>query len=195
MLEHLKILDTHLFLFFNHTLSNPVFDAVFVTITNGRFWIIPGIIGAGLFIFFKRKTAFLVIALSLITVGVSDPVCNRIIKPHFHRLRPCNEKVDIPGGNFLLGRKTSASFPSSHAMNMFAQAMLFALLYRKKKVAITAFVFAAIISFSRIYVGAHYPLDVFCGALFGVVCGWLVYGLFAEIRKRFFEHKIELPLR
>lgn len=183
MIQHLKHLDTLLFLWINQSLSNPVFDAVFVTITNGRFWIIPGILGAGLFIYFKKKQALIVVVLSLLTVSVSDPVCNRIIKPCFHRLRPCDNRVHIDNGRFLLGRKSSASFPSSHAMNMFAQAMLFSLLYRKKKVVFIAFGFAFLIGFSRIYTGVHYPFDVLAGAFFGTLVGWMIYGLYALAKK------------
>jgi undecaprenyl-diphosphatase len=82
----------------------------------------------------------------------------------------------IPDGRFLIGRKTSNSFPSSHAMNMFAQATLFSLLYRRR--AAWFFLFAAIIGFSRIYVGVHYPFDVLGGALFGMCIGGLVYWVY-----------------
>jgi len=180
----LLALDTRLFLFFNHAIANPVFDAVFPVITNGRFWIIPGVLAAFIFIYFQRRKALVVIALSLLTVSVSDPVCNRVIKPLAPRLRPCDARVHVEGGRFLIGMKTSPSFPSSHAMNMFAQAMLFTLLYRRKRVWITAFAFAAVIAFSRVYVGAHYPFDALAGAIFGVVVGGLIYlGYFFVMKK------------
>jgi undecaprenyl-diphosphatase len=185
MLQHLLQIDTALFLFFNHTIANPVFDAVFTTITNGRFWIIPGVAAALLFLYFKRKTAAVVIALSLITVSVSDPVCNRIIKPLVPRMRPCNQNVHIENARFLIGRKGSPSFPSSHAMNMFAQAMLLTLLYRRKWVGIIAFSFASIIGFSRIYVGVHYPLDVLAGVVFGMMVGGLVHYVYRVVCRKY----------
>jgi undecaprenyl-diphosphatase len=175
-------IDTHLFFFFNSTISNPVFDCLFPLITNGKFWIIPGIIAVALFIYYKKKNAIIVLALAIITVSISDPVCNRIIKPAVHRLRPCNPAIHIEGAHFLLGRKTSLSFPSSHAMNMFAQAMLFTLFYRKKWP--WFFMFAAIIGFSRIYTGVHYPLDVLGGAVLGVCIGSFVYYTYHIIMKR-----------
>jgi undecaprenyl-diphosphatase len=184
MIQTILNFDTQAFLFFNHTMANPVFDAVFVLITNGRFWIIPGILFALGFIYFRRRAALVVIALALVTVSASDPVCNRIIKPQFHRLRPCDVRVDVPGGRFLLGRKTSDSFPSSHAMNMFAQAALFSLLYRRKRVWITAFAFAALIAFSRVYVGAHYPLDVAAGAVFGTMVGAGIYAVYFFVMEK-----------
>jgi undecaprenyl-diphosphatase len=175
VLHFLHTLDTQLFLFFNLAMANPVFDAVFPVITNGRVWIIPGILAALVFLYFQRRKALVVIVLSLLTVSVSDPVCNRMIKPLVPRLRPCDERVHIEGAHFLIGTKSSPSFPSSHAMNMFAQAMLFTLLYRRKRVWITAFAFATVIAFSRIYVGVHYPMDVFAGAVFGVIVGGIIY--------------------
>jgi undecaprenyl-diphosphatase len=69
-------------------------------------------------------------------------------------------------------------------MNMFAQAMLFTLLYRRKRVWITAFAFAAVIGFSRIYVGVHYPLDVFAGAIFGVMVGGIIYSGYNFVMKK-----------
>jgi undecaprenyl-diphosphatase len=181
VLETLLLLDTKLFVFFNHAIANPIFDFFFPLITNGKFWIIPGAIAVIVFIRFGKKKAAFTIALSLLTVGISDPVCNRIIKPSVHRLRPCNPQVHIENGRFLLGRKDSDSFPSSHAMNIFGQAALFALLYRKR--AVWFFSFAVVIGFSRIYVGVHYPLDVLSGAVFGACIGALVYGGYSLVDK------------
>jgi undecaprenyl-diphosphatase len=182
VLESLLRLDTFLFIFFNHSIANPVFDFIFPIITYSMFWIVPGSIAALLFIWFQKKKALIVLCLSLLTVGVSDPVCNRLIKPAVHRLRPCNPQVQIEKGRFLIGRKTSLSFPSSHAMNMFAQAALFVLFFRKR--AVWFFLFASIIGFSRIYVGVHYPFDVLGGAIFGVCIGAGVYFLFQLFSRR-----------
>jgi undecaprenyl-diphosphatase len=186
MVEFITRLDTVLFLFFNHAIANPVFDLIFPILTNGVFWIVPGALAALLFIKIEKRKAIGILCLSLLTVSVSDPVCNRIIKPAVHRLRPCDPRVHMETGRFLLGRKTSLSFPSSHAMNMFAQAMLLTLFYRRK--AVWFFTFAAVIGFSRVYTGVHYPFDVLGGAFFGVLTGALAFGCHrmtdAMIKKR-----------
>jgi undecaprenyl-diphosphatase len=191
MLEALAAFDTHLFLFFNATLANPLFDVIFPAITNPYFWIVPALIAAFFFIRKERSKALIIIGLALITVGISDPVCNRVIKPAVHRMRPCNPNVHIDHARYLSGRKTSKSFPSSHAMNMFAEAMLFSLFYRKR--ALWFFTFAALIGFSRIYVGVHYPLDVAGGAIGGIIVGGLVYYMYSFsvkyfVKKRRQEH-------
>jgi Membrane-associated phospholipid phosphatase len=193
MLQSLINLDIKLFLFLNHTIANPVCDFIFIHITNGVFWIVPGIIAAALFVIFQKKKALIILGLVAITVGVSDPVCNRLIKPNVERMRPCNPSVHLENGRFLLGRKTSRSFPSSHAMNIFAQAMLLSLFYRKK----TAwfFLFALVIGFSRIYVGVHYPFDVAAGGLFGMVIGAAVFGGYRAVLVMLENRREEIPDR
>ena len=54
MLHFLLTLDTQFFLFFNHAMANSLFDEVFPVITNGRFWIVPGILAALAFLYFKN---------------------------------------------------------------------------------------------------------------------------------------------
>jgi len=70
-------------------------------------------------------------------------------------------------------------FVSSHAANTFAVAMLLLLIQRKRWFTALMLTWAAIVSYSRIYLGVHYPGDVLGGAVLGVLCGLLVYLLFS----------------
>jgi undecaprenyl-diphosphatase len=176
MLDTLLAWDRSFFLLINHGLAVGALDTFFTVITNGKFWILPGIIAALIFLKVEKKRALVVLLLAGLTVALTDPVCARIIKPLFHRLRPCNPSDLVEGGRFLLGYKTSFSFPSSHAMNMFGQALLFSFFY--PRFAAWFFLFAAAIGYSRIYVGVHYPLDVLGGAFSGMACAALVYGAY-----------------
>lgn len=185
MFESLLAIDKFIFLIINTYCSNTVFDFFFITITEAKFWIIPAIIAAVFFIKHEKRKAVVILGLAVITVAISDPVSSQILKPLFGRHRPCHPEFFIQGGNFLAGMKTSLSFPSSHAMNMFAQATLFSCFYPSKSPVF--FGFALLIGISRIYVGVHYPSDIVGGAFFGIIIAYSIYSIFY-----FFNRKIEI---
>ncbi len=180
MLDLLICLDRSIFLLFNSAISNPIFDYFFTYITHRNSWILPGIIAAVFFIIKEKKHALIVLFLIIVTASISDPLCVRVLKPLFHRFRPCHpsyfiegQHIFLAGGHFLLGVKKSLSFPSAHAMNMFAGATLLTLLYPKR--AVWFFSIAVPVAFSRIYVGVHYPSDFLVGAIAGSGIGFLVF--------------------
>lgn len=78
---------------------------------------------------------------------------------------------DYRGGDF--------GFYSGHATNTFGIAMLLFLFFRKRKewIKYTFFPFAIIVSYSRMYLGVHYPFDIFIGMLTGLLYGYIVYRL------------------
>jgi undecaprenyl-diphosphatase len=173
MVDCILSLDRAVFLLFNRDIANPVFDFVFLTITNGRNWVIPGIIFAALYIRAKRKEAFFGLALGVVTFATTDAVTYRVLKPLFGRLRPCHPEFFIEGGRFLLGNNPFLSFPSNHAANAFGLATLLTLLYPRRWY--WFFPPAAAVAFSRTYVGLHWPLDILAGAAFGAIAGAAVY--------------------
>ena len=98
-------------------------------------------------------------------------------KDFFERLRPCH---DSSINSIIRTVKESCgglySFFSSHASNSFALASFFYFLMAKKNKYIKLlFVWALIVSYSRIYIGVHYPLDIVCGTFFGLSSGYLFY--------------------
>jgi undecaprenyl-diphosphatase len=183
MMHHILHWDSALFLIINRGMANRVMDILFITITNGRFWIIPGIAGALVFLSIAKKQGLIVLGLALVTVALTDQLATDLVKPLVHRLRPCNPHVLLEGGRFLIGLKSSYSFPSNHAMNMFGQAMLLTFFY--PRFAVWFFSFAGIIGFSRIYVGVHYPLDVIGGGLLGMACAVAVWAAWRFAVRRF----------
>ena len=120
-----------------------------------------------------RTVALLLIPLILLT----DQLSSHVLKDLFGRARPC-EVLD--GIRAIDGCRHSASFPSSHAVNTFAAATLFALFYRRW-VPWVAFGLAAVVSYSRVYLGLHYPSDVLGGAMIGALCALAVVCTYKEL--------------
>ncbi len=182
MIDFLIGIDRFLFLLFNDTLSNPLFDVFFPYITEKRNFYIPFfIVITVLLIKAKdRKKAGIILGLAILTLAIADPLCVRILKPLFHRLRPCHpsyfqdgKHVFLAQGHFLLGTRISLSLPSAHAMNNFSQAMHLALWYPKRRA--WFFTIASLVAFSRVYVGVHYPFDIFLGSILGLAVGASVF--------------------
>lgn len=115
-----------------------------------------------------RTVALLLIPLILF----SDQLSSHVIKPLVGRLRPCHVLSDV---RLLVPCGSGLSFPSSHAVNNFAAATLFAYYY--KRWWWTFFTFASTVAYSRVYVGVHYPFDVAGGAVIGALCAIIVIAL------------------
>ena len=169
-------LDTQLFYFFNSTIANPVFDFIMPIITEQNNWyFVYFALILFLIIKYKKKGLIIVLAL-LVAVGIADYISSNIIKDAVGRLRPCHSLQYV---HLLVPCGPGKSFPSSHAVNNFALATV--LTYYFKKYAWVFCTIAGIIAFSRISVGAHYPLDVVGGALIGSIIGCGVVMLFAKV--------------
>lgn len=177
MAELLKQLDLSVFYFFNHTLSTGVLDLFFSFITNVRNWF-PVYIVALLYLTIKGgRKGRIASVLVLLLVTTTDQL-GVVIKEIFLRLRPCNALPDV----FTpLGCTGTFSFPSNHALNNFAVAIFFSMLYPKAKWYLLAA--ASIIAISRVYLGLHYPSDILGGAVLGIGFGYLFSMLYSQTEK------------
>jgi undecaprenyl-diphosphatase len=176
----LKNIDLELFQFINGTLANPFFNWLMPIVTNQDIWVIPGIlIWLGLIIFGKSKGRIAAVVL-LIAVGLTDIFAAQIIKPLFMRLRPSHALTE--GINLLVSKGGKYGFVSNHSANMFCGAVVIGYFYKKWKYYLYGL--AALIAFSRVYVGVHYPGDVFIGGIYGYAIGWLILSLWIILKMR-----------
>jgi undecaprenyl-diphosphatase len=122
-----------------------------------------------------RKEAayvFISVALSAILANVLKYTTDL---PRPYELYPFIEK---------LGSGGSPSFPSGHTADAFAFAMAISLVWRKWQIVIPAFIWAALVGYTRIVLGVHFPSDVLAGALIGIICALASYGFWSRIKKR-----------
>ncbi len=186
MLENLKRLDQEWFLAINGYHS-PFWDPFMVAISDRKFWLPFYLILAAYLIYRHRRQSvlmFLAVAFSLIA---ADGISSRFIKPYFARLRPCHDATLSETINIVAGCGGKFGFLSSHAANTFAIAMLFALMLpaRYRYFKIFVFIWAATISYSRIYLGVHFPGDVLGGALLGILLGLFFGWIFRLLLMRY----------
>jgi undecaprenyl-diphosphatase len=184
MIDQLQKIDTALLLYINGHHNNTL-DVVMYQISKTLPWI-PWY-AAIIFLLFKKygkNAAWMVLALVLLIVA-SDRGTVFFFKDVFHRLRPSHQPA-LEGLVHLVKsyRGGDYGFISSHASNTFGVALLASLFYRNKTFTIFAFLWSLAVSYSRIYLGVHYPSDVVCGWLFGAGIAILIYSIFKEITKR-----------
>ena len=154
------------------TMHNPVLDTLMSAITRlgdaGIIWILLCVVL--LILPRTRKSGAILMAALLVDLVV----CNGILKPLVHRIRPFDVKTGI---ELLVKQPTDYSFPSGHTAASFTSVMAL-YLAGEKKLWISALVLAVLIAFSRLYLYVHYPTDVLGGMIIGVISGalghWLV---------------------
>ena len=186
MIDYVLNLDTELFVYLN-SLGIPLFD---------NFWILLSSKEANIFFYstlllyysyskslkFKFSELFYLLILIALMITVTDQTAN-LFKDSFQRLRPCyNEMIkdslrlvkESCGGKY--------GFFSAHASNSFTLAVFFGLLYKNKfkHLIYLSLLYASLISYSRIYLGVHFPLDIIFGTTFGIIIGILTFKFYEK---------------
>lgn len=177
MLESLLSIDRALFQLVNSN-GVPFLDLFFLLLSAKATNVI---VYLGVAVLVARKKHWSFFLSVLLTVGLmiafTDQVTN-LFKFGLERLRPCHEPVFKDSVRLV---KESCgglySFFSGHASNSFALATFFSCFLKchQRKGGGLLFILAALIALSRVYLGVHYPLDIFCGALFGLFSGGLFW--------------------
>ncbi len=176
MIEQLIEWDKELLIFLN-SFHTPWLDPVMMLITKTFFWLpLYAFLIYLMFRNFKKETWFILIG-AAITILLCDQITSSFMKPFFARLRPSQDPsmagllhhVDNYKGGLY-------GFASGHAANTFGVA-LFVWLTLKPiyKWMWVIFIWAALMTYTRIYLGVHFPGDIIVGATLGLGCGWIGY--------------------
>lgn len=185
MLDYILELDTQLFLWLNN-LGAEEWDQFWIKVTSKTFWIPFYVLIVLAFGFvYKPKSFAWSLLFIAITVLATDQGSVHLFKEQFMRLRPCKVQELLEQIRLVKGCGGKFGFISSHASNTFGLAMFVGLCFRRSYpwVIYVMLAWALLVTYSRIYVGVHYPLDVICGAQFGAFCGASTYRLFSSYFK------------
>jgi undecaprenyl-diphosphatase len=185
MIEYLKQVDNAILLFINN-LHSPLWDRIMMGISNRFIWIPFYLLLAYIIIKKYGKNSWLIIVFGIITVALSDQLASHLIKNIFLRYRPSHNLLLVPHlhivDNYVGGQY---GFVSSHAANTFGLTVFIVLLMpQNRKLIISLFCWTALVCYSRMYLGVHYPSDILGGALVGIISAWICYKLWLLTSKR-----------
>ena len=169
-------------------------DPIMLIVTRTAFW--TPLYLLFIFLIFKNLESdqWIAIAGAVVTVILADQITSGLMKPFFQRLRPSHDPSIqnlmhlVANSDREFYRGGLYGFASSHAANTFGiSTFMWLLLKNKSKWMAMCFLWAAILTYTRLYLGVHFPGDILIGAMVGVLCGISAYRLFLFIRKKRIE--------
>ena len=142
---------------------DPIFQGLSYIGSFGLVWLVVALALSG----FSLRRSWL-LARVAVTIVVAE-LASGLLKLWIGRDRP---PLADPAPEPIVSLPVTGSLPSGHATVAFACATALAL--PVPRLAVPLYVLAALIAFSRVYTGVHYPLDILAGAALGVVLGFAV---------------------
>lgn len=178
-MEEIILEDKQAMIFLNN-LGSSTFDPFWILVSEKWFWI-PLYVIFLYFLYknFNKKSLFYILLFVALGITASDQITN-IFKFGFERLRPCHD----PSLEGLLREVKCGGkfgFYSAHSSNSFFVATYLTILLGKKikQLPYFLFVWAAIVAYSRVYLGMHFPGDIIVGAIMGILLA-LFFGTLAK---------------
>ena len=186
MIETLKSLDDALLLSVNGA-NSAFFDTFFWLISSKWVWV-PFYLALAYALWRRIGLRHTLLALAVIALLITfaDQITSHVLRPIFERPRPTNPDNPISAGVHLVNgyRGGRFGFPSCHAANTFALATFCALLFRRRVLSLLLLGWAALVCYSRMYLGVHYLGDLLAGTVVGMLSAFLFYFAFCAVSKR-----------
>jgi undecaprenyl-diphosphatase len=162
-----EFLDITLFRLINQAGQNYFLDWFMPFMSDLKNFTYILVLLGGYIVWREGKGGLIFLVFVGLTLAITDPFSGRLLKEWVGRVRPCQALGEV---RLLTDCNPSYSFPSSHAVNIFAGAYFLSQMFRR--LAPLTFAIAAVVAYSRIYIGVHYPLDVIGGAAIGLLIAW-----------------------
>lgn len=185
-MEQLIEFDKELFLLLNN-LGNPVWDDFWNILTNK--WSSIPLYAVLIYLLYKSlglKGAIISIILVAGMITITDQLAN-VFKDAFQRPRPCRQEGVMEFARFIAERCGRYGYFSAHAASSAALAIYMGLMLKPfySKIFPILIIWAAMVAYSRIYVGVHYPGDILTGMLLGVIVGWIFYKIQQSLLRKY----------
>lgn len=186
MLAELDRIDRQVLLFFNG-IHTDALDPVMYYLTKTEFWLPLYLLLIYLLFRTHGKQALWALAAIAVCILITDQVTSGILKPLVARPRPSHEP-SLEGLLHLVNnyRGGKYGFASSHAANTAGVAMFVFLFFRDRyRMIWIMFAWAAVMCYTRLYLGVHYPGDILVGAMIGIGAGWFSFRLYKWLVNRY----------
>ncbi len=194
MFDKLELLDRELFLAING-FHAPMFDSLMYYVS--QIWVFAPVFFYWLYLVYNKtgaKKLLILLGFFVLLIVLTDQTSNQI-KHAVKRYRPTHN-LEIQSKVHIVNeyRGGTYGFFSGHATNSFGVAMILFLLFDKKSIVFrySFFFWAALTAYSRMYLGVHYPSDIFVGTVVGLFWGYVVYQLIQYTFKKKFNETVSI---
>lgn len=184
LLQNIIDTDKSIFFFLNG-MHSPYWDVVMALFTRTESWLL---FYATLIFFIIRKyrmKSILILLMIALCIVVSDQFSG-LIKDLVQRLRPTHDPSMEGLVHNVLSKGGLYGYFSSHAANTFSVAVFTSFLFSNRAYTILIFIWAVTVSYTRIYLGVHFPFDVLTGIIVGSAIGYGLFRLMIYLDRRFF---------